>query len=165
MKYFLIFIGVISIFLFLRLIDKEDPLIGASIEQPFLERMAEIQPKTRPPGIPDNAVWRGGVDGGNYIVLPSRVEGESDIYYAEIYHDADGDLIYKGLFRHIHSEYSNCEKVDPTKIDTPISGNGELFLDGTGQYLIRIDPNIPDINPHFLDDLNNREKNNYCSSS
>ena len=163
MKYVLIFI---VIFLFIRLMDKENPLIGEPIEQPFFELIEENKPKNRPTNLPGNAVWRGGVDGGNYIVLPTPVENEDDIYYAEIYSDATGKLIYKGRFRHMHSEYSTCESVDPTKADNHVYWDGETwnFLD-TGQYLLPIDPNTLDLAPFYLNELKNIGKNNYCGSS
>lgn len=165
MKYFLILIALILVFLTIRLLDKENPLI-VDVEQPFFELIEENKPKSRPSGLPDNAVWRGGVDGGKYYVLPTPVEGGKDTYYAEIYSDTAGELIYKGHFRHMHSEYSTCEVVDPTKVDNYIFWDGEVWnFSNTGQYLLPIDTNTLDIDRYYLNELKNIEKNNRCSNS
>lgn len=165
MKYFLIFIVLISIFLFIRLIDKENPLIGETIEEPLLDRMASYRPDKRPLGLPANAVWRGEADGGNYIVLPTAIEGEREIYYAEIYHEADGDLIYKGRFRHLHSQRTTCEPINPVEREDIFWDGDILFVENTGQYLLPIDPNTLDIDPYYQNELQNVDKKRYCNDS
>ena len=146
--------------------DKKNSLIGEAQERPLFELIEENKPKNRPVGLPDAAVWRGGVDGGNYFFLPSPIDGEQNIYHAEVYSDATGNLIYKGRFRHIHTEYSNCELVDFTRKDNDIFWNGEVLnLSGTGQYLLPIDTNTLDIDPHYLNELKNIEENNRCGNS
>ena len=136
MKYLLAFI---VIFLIIRLLDKENPLIGDYAETD-LEYIAVHQPDKRPEGIPDNAVWRGGADGGVYVVLPTPVQGEKGIYYAEIYGDHSGTLWYKGRLKFIYSEYAIGEPIDPTRDDIIMGWDGErLHLRDTNQYLQALD--------------------------
>lgn len=165
MKYFLIFIVFISIFLFIRLTDKENPLISEAIEEPFLDRMASYKPDKRPSDLPNDAVWRGGADGGHYIVLPTAIEGENEIYYAEVYHETDGDLIYKGRFRHLHSKQTTCESINPAERDDVFWEGDILFVEDTGQFLIPIDPNTLDIDPYYMNEFQNIDKKRYCNGS
>lgn len=144
MKYLLIILGLIIIFLIIRLMDKENPLIG-TIEQTDLELIAENQPEKRPDGIPETAVWRGGLDGGVYIVLPKLVQAGGDIYYAEIYNDHSGALFYKGRYRFVYPENAVGDPVDPTRTDINMGWDGErLYLNGTNQYLKPLDPHDKD---------------------
>lgn len=115
--------------------DKENPLIGEPEKQPLSEFMEENQPETRPEGVPDHAVWRGGLDGGTYIIPPKRIQGEEGIYYSEIYNDFSGTLLYKGRFRHKHSEGSTNKPIDPTSIDIHMGWDGSSLLLEDRQYL------------------------------
>lgn len=51
----------------------------------------------RPSGIPENAVWAGGVDGGNFILMtPTMPDGT---YLLKVYHDYTGELEFEGTVR------------------------------------------------------------------
>ncbi len=48
-------------------------------------------------GIPDNAIWYGGIDGGTWIKIDDTdVDNQ---YYVECYFDTSGDLLDKGIFK------------------------------------------------------------------
>jgi len=50
----------------------------------------------RPKGIPSTAFRVGGTDGGVYVVLDKKENSQPSIYYAEIYSEHFGDILYKG---------------------------------------------------------------------
>jgi hypothetical protein len=53
------------------------------------------EPPPRPAGVPDEALWVGGVDGGVFI----RLEGVPDnasLYRAWIYADSSGEVLFEG---------------------------------------------------------------------
>lgn len=57
----------------------------------------EPDPPSRPSGVPVKAVWAGGIDGGNFILLsPATPTGT---YSAKIYNDHSGDLEFSGKLR------------------------------------------------------------------
>jgi hypothetical protein len=57
----------------------------------------EPEPPPRPSGVPAKAVWAGGIDGGNFILLsPARPDGT---YPAKIYNDHSGGLGFSGKLR------------------------------------------------------------------
>lgn len=57
----------------------------------------EIEPPPRPSGVPTKAVWAGGIDGGEFILLsPAASDGT---YPVKIYNDHSGDLEFSGRLR------------------------------------------------------------------
>ena len=61
------------------------------------EVTTEAQPPPRPRGVPAAAVWAGGVDGGNFILLsPAGADGT---YSVKVYHDYTGELDFSGRLR------------------------------------------------------------------
>jgi hypothetical protein len=51
----------------------------------------------RPSGVPEKAIWAGGVDGGNFILMsPARPDGT---YLLKVYHDYTGELEFEGAVR------------------------------------------------------------------
>ena len=139
MKYLLIVLAIFVIFLIIRLMDKENPLIS-NVEETDLEYIESYKPESRPDNVPDESVWRGGPDGGVYIVLPTLIQGTEDIYYAEIYNDFTGDLRYKGRLKFVYSEYAKGPHIDPTRGDINMGWSGKtLSLGDSGQYLEALD--------------------------
>jgi hypothetical protein len=58
---------------------------------------SELEPPPRPRGVPAEALWAGGVDGGDFIQLsPAKAAG---IYSAKIYNDHSGELDFRGALR------------------------------------------------------------------
>jgi len=55
-------------------------------------------PPARPAGVPTDAVWAGGVDGGNW--LRCRWEGKEPaaFFWCEIYSDFSGDVVARGTY-------------------------------------------------------------------
>lgn len=136
-KFFKYFFIALVAFLSVRLMDRENPLIGEPIDdRTDLEFIAEYQPESRPEALPDNAVWRGGIDGGYYFVLPTPLENDN-LYYAEIYLEGSGALLYKGPFKYIYPENSTGEPIDPTRTDINMWFDGErLYLGKSNQHLV-----------------------------
>jgi hypothetical protein len=50
----------------------------------------------RPKGVPQQALWVGGPDGGVFTEVQS-VPSKTDIYMVTIYHDRTGTVLYRGL--------------------------------------------------------------------
>lgn len=132
-KYF--FIALVA-FLVIRLLDTENPLIGEPIDdRTDLEFIEEYKPENRPKSLPVSAVWRGGIDGGYYFVLPTPMEGEN-MYYAEIYFEGNGALLYKGPFEYVGPQSNTEESIDPTRTDINMWFDGEsLYLGKSTQHL------------------------------
>ena len=63
---------------------------------PGCQRSAELEPPPRPAGVPAKAIWAGGVDGGDFILLSPAANGT---YSAKIYNDHSGDLEFNGKLR------------------------------------------------------------------
>jgi hypothetical protein len=57
----------------------------------------EPEPPPRPSNVPAKAIWAGGLDGGDFILLaPATPAGT---YSAKIYNDHSGDLEFNGKLR------------------------------------------------------------------
>ncbi len=67
---------------------------------------------SKPESVPDNAVWVGGVDGGNFILVSKR-EGELNLFSAHIYNDYTGDLEYGGILKYSGDEIIEKPLTDP----------------------------------------------------
>ncbi|MFT3911457.1 MAG: hypothetical protein QM737_18685 [Ferruginibacter sp.] len=80
--------------LFMILVLFELLLTNCNQKKCFREAMSP--PKVK--GIPDEAFWRGGVDGGNWFVIDS-VNKEKNIAYFRIYNDNSGDLLENKMFK------------------------------------------------------------------
>ena len=60
-------------------------------------RSGEPEPPPRPPGVPEKAVWYGGLDGGRfYLLRPAPADGT---YSLKVYNDWSGDLEFNGELR------------------------------------------------------------------
>lgn len=57
----------------------------------------EPEPAPRPKGVPERAIWAGGVDGGSFIMLEST--SSSDRYSGTIYDETTGEVIFRGTLR------------------------------------------------------------------
>lgn len=80
----------------------------------------------RPAGVPGEAFWSGGADGGVFILLERRAQDPPHVYRARIYYDHSGDLWYDGRLA--------LEPADGPAIET---GRPDLFggWDGESLYL------------------------------
>lgn len=56
----------------------------------------KISPPKKVVGIPKDAFWSGGVDGGNWFLVK---EEKRNVYYVHIYNDYSGEIEYTGKFK------------------------------------------------------------------
>lgn len=64
---------------------------------PYTSYGHEINEKLRPPGVPLNAYWVGGSDGGNYY--DCKILKVERLAQCSIYDDEDGSIEFKGGFK------------------------------------------------------------------
>jgi hypothetical protein len=58
-------------------------------------RAVATEPPPRPSGVPQNAVWAGGAEGGSFLVLfPTTA---TKLYRGTIYDDRTGAVVFKGI--------------------------------------------------------------------
>ena len=50
-----------------------------------------------PPGVPQEAIWAGGPDGGSYILC--KTDEGNNANFCEVWNDYNGDLIERGNYR------------------------------------------------------------------
>ena len=84
--------------------------------------------KSGPPdkvqGIPNNAFWVGGKDGGQWYVVDS-IDKSAQTIYCEIYNDSSGEIIASRKFKlHCHATEINWENL-PAEFN---SYDGEYLL-------------------------------------
>jgi hypothetical protein len=60
-------------------------------------RSTEIDAPPRPQGVPEQAVWAGGLDGGAFILL--KPKSPAGRYAGKIYDDNTGEVIFSGTLR------------------------------------------------------------------
>lgn len=58
---------------------------------------APLVPKTRPPGVPSDAQWVGGADGGAYVRC--TVDAKENVNPCSVWNDYTGTLIESGNYR------------------------------------------------------------------
>lgn len=96
-------------------------------------RSAEPEPPPRPRGVPANAVWAGGVDGGDFILLnPAAPDGT---YSAKIYNDHSGDVEFSGKLRLKEPSQAPIDLHDPKAYS---GWDGESLLLSDGRILRRV---------------------------
>jgi hypothetical protein len=73
-------------------------LFAAALCLPLVACQQGSEPEPpRPRGVPAKAIWAGGLDGGDFILLsPAKAAGT---YSAKIYNDHSGDLDFTGDLR------------------------------------------------------------------
>jgi hypothetical protein len=84
----------------------------------------EVEPPPRPQGVPKNALWAGGADGGVFLIVRPVGPSQPDTYSAEIYNDHSGSRVHRGLLR-----------LEPTR-DAPFAvGEAASYSGWDGQAL------------------------------
>ena len=78
----------------------------------------------RPAGVPQDAVWVGGPDGGVFVKL-EKADGEPGTVRAAIYADHTGAILYQGALR-----------LEPPAPQLPELGDPKLFNGWDGQRLL-----------------------------
>jgi hypothetical protein len=51
---------------------------------------------TRPSGVPDQAIWSGGAEGGVFLIVRPFGPSEPNVYTGAIYNEYSGDVVYQG---------------------------------------------------------------------
>jgi hypothetical protein len=99
-------------------------------------------PPERKPGIPQEAVWAGGLDGGAWIQC-SKQKGFQ--YSCSIYNDFTGELMAKGVFFHRRIIYDSSENKQIIK-DLPNEKDLSPynFFDGVFIHLAPGEALVPD---------------------
>jgi hypothetical protein len=88
----------------------------------------------RPAGVPREAVWAGGGDGGAWIACTQR-NAESPDYACRVYHDTDGSVWAQGTYvlRRLHWD---MQKEQPVYEPVPLPATLEyVSFDGEGIFL------------------------------
>jgi hypothetical protein len=88
-----------------------------------------MEPKVRPVGVPQDAVWAGGADGGAYVKC--RVDATRNVNPCSVWNDYSGVLIESGNYRLLKEGRAATES--ELKVAFPDFG-GSILLEG-GQVL------------------------------
>ena len=78
----------------------------------------KVEAPPREPGIPESAIWHGGIDGGTWIDMDTTTIPNQ--FYVRCYFDATGDIRENGIF--ILDSLSVQEKYSIEKLHGVISG-------------------------------------------
>jgi hypothetical protein len=85
----------------LQLESRRHALVGLAIVLMLslwgCNQAAPLRPKTRPVGIPSDAVWVGGADGGAYVRC--TIDSARNVNPCSVWNDYTGDLIESGDYR------------------------------------------------------------------
>lgn len=94
------------------------------------------QPK-KPPNVPKEAVWSGGVDGGVFVYIRKEENSPPNIYSAKIFYDTTGEIWYEGRLSLEPPE----NPIFDYKSDEAFSGwDGDTLYLRDGRKLTAIDP-------------------------
>lgn len=80
----------------------------------------------RPAGVPENAIWIGGPDGGVFAVVTATSRHE--VFHLAVYHDSTGDILYRGPAR-----------LEPDKGPAPNVADPNTFSGWDGSKMILSD--------------------------
>jgi hypothetical protein len=97
-------------------------------------------PPGRPDGVPSNAMWIGGVDGGAWVVVSKPADQPPHVYYGEIYGDQAGDKWYVGRLA-LHPP--NDPVLNMNDPETFGMWDGDNLLLNDGRVLKAMDPFNP----------------------
>ncbi len=98
----------------------------------------DLKDQKRPEGLPVEAAWVGGSDGGVYVLV-TKSQNEEGIYLAKVYYE-NGELWYSGRMALIPKSKKAFNSID----EKVLTGwDGETLFLTQGRMLKAIDP-IPD---------------------
>ena len=99
-----------------------------------------LSPPERVAGVPEKAIWAGGLDGGSWILCEKQ---NTTVHSCKIYNDYNGNLIAKGKFLHRKIKFPRTgdqvetSKPDPaTKLPAYSVYDGTFILLQDGQALV-----------------------------
>lgn len=94
-----------------------------------------VEAPPRPAGVPENAKWVGGIDGGVFAVVEKREGVKPDLYYyGEIYFSS-GELWYKGAL----ALEPSTSSFDPARSNLFSGWDGDALLLTDGRVLRAVD--------------------------
>jgi len=96
---------------------------------------ADFEPE-RPSGVPETAMWIGGVDGGAYVLIEQDDDPGDGIYQASVYGDQAGELWYDG---HLKLEPDVEPLPDVSEPSTFSFWDGDILALTDGRRLRSID--------------------------
>lgn len=73
----------------------------------------ETSAPSKPKSVPEEAFWVGGIDGGNFILIRKKANGNS-MFSVQIYNDYTGDLEYSGTLQYSGNVTGGKSFGDPT---------------------------------------------------
>jgi hypothetical protein len=88
-------------------------------------RSPSLEPKVRPTGVPSNAVWVGGADGGAYVHC--TVDVGRNVNPCEVWNDYTGQLVESGDYRLVKE--GRAARASELRISFPDFG-GKIYLEG-----------------------------------
>lgn len=97
----------------------------------------ELKPPKKPAGVPKEAIWSGGLDGGVFILIKKDKNSPPNIYLAEIYFDSTGEIWYKGR---MSMEPSEKPSFDYKNKEVYSGWDGDILYLRDGRMLKAIDP-------------------------
>lgn len=83
-----------------------------------------IEPPPRPSGVPAEAIWVGGADGGVFVVVTASGAGPEGTYVVKAYADATGETVFDGHMR-----------LDPPGGDAPYMKDPKTFTGWDGDHM------------------------------
>jgi hypothetical protein len=97
----------------------------------------EVGEPARPAGVPADALWVGGVDGGVFVKVARATSGETGRFSGAIYYEHSGDPWYRGDFT---LEPPGSGRVEVGRADTYSGWDGTSLLLRDGRRLVAVAP-------------------------
>ncbi len=118
-KTFITLTVLLSVFIVLIIFNPPEIIIDSNVTSP-----------RKPELVPSSALWAGGVDGGNFILV-EKYKDEDRLFFARIYNDFTGEIEYEGLV-----EYNGSKDL------TNLLNNQSFYRGWDGDRLYLIDGEI-----------------------
>jgi hypothetical protein len=119
---------MLTLMLSLKLIGRTITLVGTVLLMASVaacRHQPTMEPKTRPSGIPDNAVWVGGADGGAYVYC--TIDEIRNVNPCKVWNDYTGNLVESGDYR--LAKENRAAKKTELRVSFPDFG-GNIYLEG-----------------------------------
>ena len=91
----------------------------------------------RPKGVPEQAIWVGGADGGVFTYLERRPSDPAPIYRATIYDDVSGSPLFQGRMVVVPQDRSILDLRNPALFS---GWDGQALHLTDGRRLVRVRP-------------------------
>ncbi|MFI5071065.1 MAG: hypothetical protein ACHP8A_09255 [Terriglobales bacterium] len=87
------------------------------------QKPASLEPKSRPSGVPSDALWFGGADGGSYVRC--TLDAPHDVNRCSVWNDFTGHLVETGAYRLLNE--GRAAKESELKVAYP-DFSGRIYL-------------------------------------